>query len=340
MPSKPGGSKSKVANSKKGANSKVNNTRKNKNARLKFLTQQEIANMEVMKREFHERMEALLGIINGPNRETTHLNKVIYAINKIKEILKGVNTKEALEAAGAELKAAGPAPEQTKGEWESLCNSLIAQKNTDISIHVEGEATLYSILNTKFSLGTALHPIKVDARGKLPVENPKVNPKNIAVREILFHDIEKGFELSRECSVKRRHEPTDLGGWRGTDKLEMQHKYKIDSKLLYGKDQSWSPEPGSWKNVPNSFKANLAAKTMFQPGSLVVVPYRGEATHIVGVFREYNEAELRKADDLKFCLKAHWIQSGLLYDENPEKGWDLPEGWTGPRLIPYIDQLP
>ena len=339
MPSKPGGSKSKVANSKKGANSKVgNNTRKN--TRLKFLTQQEIANMETMKREFHERMDALKGTIHQFIQEIIHLNKVIYAINKIKTILKGVNTKEALEAAGAELKAAGPAPEQTKTEWESLSNSLIAQKNTDISIHVEGEATLYSILNNKFSLETALHPIKVDAKGRLPVKNPKVNPANVAVREILFHDVEKGFELSRECSVKRRHETTDLSEWRGTDQLKMQHKYKIDSKLLFGKDQNWSVAPGSWKNVPNSFKANLAAKTMFQPGSVVVVPYKGDATHIVGVFREYNEAELRKADDLKFCLKAHWIQSGLLYDENPEKGWDLPEGWTGPRLIPYIEPLP
>lgn len=338
MPSKPGG-KSKAANSKKVGNSKANNTRKNKNARLKFLTQQEIANMETMKREFQERMEALLGIINGPNKETTHLNKVIYAINKIKEILKGVNTKEALETAGAELKAAGPAPEQTKEEWESLCKKLIAQKNTDISIHVEGEETLYSILNTEFSLGTALHPVKIHG-GNLPLGTIKVNPKNITMRQILFHDVEKGFELSRECSVKRRHEPTDLETWRGTDELKIQHKYKIDSNLLYGKEQSWSPAPGSWKNVPNSFKANLAAKTMFEPGSVVVVPYRGEATHIVGVFREYNEAELRKADDLKFCLKAHWIQSGLLYDENPEKGWDLPERWSGPRLIPYMEQAP
>jgi hypothetical protein len=35
-------------------------------------------------------------------------------------------------------------------------------------------------------------------------------------------------------------------------------------------------------------------------------------------------------------LKAHWLQTGLLYDENPERGWVLPAGWTGPKLISFL----
>ena len=255
---------------KSGAKGAPNNksTRKN-NGPTKFLTQQEIANMESMKKEFQERMEKLLGVIRETNAKRAHLNKVIYAINKINQILKDV---------------------------------------------------------------------RVDKDGRLPVKEIKLNPSNIVVREIFLNEFDKDFAATRHCYVKRHAEPTDLIAWRGTDELRVkEHKFTIESKLLYGgaKD-GWSGAPGSWKNVPKNYKANLAAKTMFQPGSVVVLSYGGEPTRIVGVFKEYTGAELGKVDDLKFCLKPHWVQTGLLYDENPEKGWELPAGWTGPKLISYL----
>ena len=324
---------------KSGAKGAPNNksTRKN-NSRTKVLTQQEIANMESMKKEFHERMEKLLGVIRETNKERTHMNKVIYAINKINQILKDAADDDALEKATADMKKEGPAPEQTVAEWESLCDALSAQKNTDIKLHTEGAATLYSILNTKFSLGTPLHPIRVDKDGRLPVKEIELNPVNIAVREIFLNEFDKDFKANRHCSVKRHAEPTDLSAWRGTDELQVkEQRFTIESKLLYGNAKDgWSGSPGSWKNVPNSHKANPAAKMMFQPGSVVVLSYGGEPTRIVGTFKEYTEAELRKVDDLKFCLKPHWLQAGLLYDENPEKGWELPAGWSGPKLISFL----
>jgi len=324
---------------KSGAKGAPNNksTRKN-NSRTKVLTQQEIANMESMKKEFHERMEKLLGVIHETNAKRAHLNKVIYAINKVNQILKDVADDAALEEATANMKRAGPAPEQSVADWESLCEALSAQKNTDIKLHTAGAATLYSILNTKFSLGTPLHPVRVDKDGRLPVKEIKLNPVNIVVREIFLNEFDKDFAATRHCYVKRHAEPTDLIAWRGTDELQVkEQRFTIESKLLYGgaKD-GWSGAPGSWKNVPNSHRANPAAKTMFQPGSVVVLSYGGEPTRIVGTFKEYTEAELRKVDDLKFCLKAHWVQTGLLYDENPEKGWELPAGWTGPKPISYL----
>ena len=329
----------KAAN-KSGAKGAANANNKNtkKNSRTKVLTQQEIANMETMKKEFDERMEKLLGVIRETNRETTHLNKVIYAINKVNQNLKGAADDDALQEATANMKKAGPAPEQSAAEWESLCEALSAQKNTDIKLHTAGAATLYSVLNTKFSLGTAVHPVRVDKDGILPVKEIELNPINIAVREIFLNEFDKDFAASRHCSVKRHAEPTDMSAWRGADELRVkEQKYTIEAKLLYGSvKDGWSGAPGSWKNVPNSHRANPAAKTMFQPGSVVVLSYGGEPTRIVGVFKEYTEAELRKVDDLKFCLKAHWLQTGLLYDENPERGWVLPAGWTGPKLIPFL----
>jgi len=330
----------KKAPNKSGAKGAANANNKNtkKNSRTKVLTQQEIANMETMKKEFHERMEKLLGVIEETNRERTHLNKVIYAINKVNQILKDAADDDALHEATDNLKEAGPAPEQTAAEWESLCDALSAQKNTDIKLHTEGAATLYSVLNTKFSLGTALHPVRVDKDGRLPVKEIELNPINIAVREIFLNEFDKDFAASRHCSVKRHAEPTDMSAWRGTDELRVkEQKYTIEAKLLYGSvKDGWSGSPGSWKNVPSNYKANLASKMMFQPGSVVVLSYAGEPTRIVGTFKEYTQAELRKVDDLKFCLKPHWLHAGLLYDENPERGWVLPAGWTGPKLIPYL----
>ena len=326
----------KAAN-KSGAKGAPKNNNKNtkKNSRTKVLTQQEIANMETMKKEFDERMDKLLGIIHETNRETTHLNKVIYAINKVNKILKDAVDDDALKEATAKLKREGPAPEQSAAEWESLCEALSAQKNTDIKLHTDGAATLYSILNTKFSLGTALHPVRVDKDGVLPVKEIELNPKNIVVREVFLNDFDKA---TRHCSVKRHAEPADMSAWRGTDELRVkEERYTIEAKLLYGNAKDgWSGAPGSWKNVPNSHRANPAAKTMFQPGSPLMLPYGGEPTRIVGTFKDYMEAELRKVDDLKFCLKPHWLHAGLLYDENPERGWVLPAGWTGPKLIPYL----
>ena len=323
---------------KSGAKGAPNNKNTKKNSRTKVLTQQEIANMETMKKEFHERMEKLLGVIEETNRERTHLNKVIYAINKINQILKDAADDDALQEATANMKEAGPAPKQTVEDWERLCEALSEQKKTDIELRTEGAATLYSILNTKFSLGTALHPIRVDKDGRLPVKEIELNPVNIAVREIFLNAFDKNFKENRHCSVKRHAEPTDLSEWRGTDELQVkEQKYTIEAKLLYGgaKD-GWSGSPGSWNNVPNSYKANPDEKTMFQPGSAVLLPYEGEPTRIVGVFKKYTEAELRKVDDLKFCRKPHWLQEGLLYDENPERGWELPAGWTGPKFISYL----
>jgi len=315
-----------------------NNKNTKKNSRTKVLTQQEIANMEMMKKEFHERMEKLLGVIDETNAKREHLNKVIYAINKINQILKDAAYDDALQEATANMKEAGPAPKQTVEEWERLCEALSAQKNTDIKLRTEGAATLYSILNTKFSLGTPLHPIRVDKDGRLPVKEIELNPINIAVREIFLIEFDKDLPASRHCSVKRHAEPTDLSAWRGTDELRVkEQKYTIEAKLLYGNAKDgWSGSPGSWKNVPNSHKANPAAKMMFQPGSAIILPYGGEPTRVVGVFKEYTGDELRKVDDLKFCLKPHWLQAGLLYDENPERGWELPAGWTGPKLISYL----
>ena len=105
---------------KSGAKGAPNNKNTKKNSRTKVLTQQEIANMETMKKEFHERMEKLLGVIEETNRERTHLNKVIYAINKVNEILKDAADDDALEEATDRMKKAGPAPEQTAEDWESL----------------------------------------------------------------------------------------------------------------------------------------------------------------------------------------------------------------------------
>ena len=104
----------KKGTNKSGAKGAPNNknTRKN-NSRTKILTQQEIANMESMKKEFHERMEKLLGVIRETNAKRAHLNKVIYAINKINPILKDVADDAALEEATANMKKAGPAPEQS-----------------------------------------------------------------------------------------------------------------------------------------------------------------------------------------------------------------------------------
>lgn len=321
----------------KGAPPNNKNTRKN-NSRTNVLTQQEIANMETMKKEFKERMEKLLGVIDETNRERIHLNKVIYAINKVNEILKDAADDDALKEATAKLKREGPAPKQTAAEWESLCEALSAQKNTDIKLRTEGAATLYSILNTKFSLGTALHPVRVDKDGVLPVKEIELNPINIAVREIFLNEFDKDFAASRHCSVKRHAEPTDMSAWRGTDELRVkEQKYTIEAKLLYGNvKDGWSGAPGSWKNVPKSHIANPAAKTMFHPGSAIILPYGGEPTRVVGVFKEYTGDEIRKVGDLIFCLKPHWLQAGLLYDENPERGWVLPAGWTGPKLIPYL----
>ena len=323
---------------KSGAKGAPNNKNTKKNSRTKVLTQQEIANMETMKKEFHERMEKLLGVIDETNAKREHLNKVIYAINKINQILKDAADDDALQEATANMKEAGPAPKQSPEDWERLCEALSAQKNTDIKLRTEGAATLYSILNTKFSLGTPLHPIRVDKDGRLPVKEIELNPVNIAVREIFLNEFDKNFKENRHCSVKRHAEPTDLSAWRGTDELRVkEQKYTIESKLLYGNAKDgWSGSPGSWKNVPNSHKANPGAKMMFQPGSAIILPYGGEPTRVVGVFKEYTGDELRKVDDLKFCLKPHWLHAGLLYDENPERGWVLPAGWTGPKLISYL----
>ena len=323
---------------KSGAKGAPNNKNTKKNSRTKVLTQQEIANMETMKKEFHERMEKLLGVIHETNAKRAHLNKVIYAINKVNEILKDAADDDELQEATDKMKKAGPAPKHSPEDWESLCDALSAQKNTDIKLRTAGAATLYSILNTKFSLGTPLHPIRVDKDGRLPVKEIELNPVNIAVREIFLNAFDKNFKENRHCSVKRHAEPTDLSAWRGTDELRVkEQKYTIEAKLLYGDAKDgWSGSPGSWKNVPNSHRANPAEKTMFQLGSAVLLPYEGEPTRIVGVFKKYTEAELRKVDDLKFCLKPHWLQTGLLYDENPERGWELPAGWTGPKLISYL----
>ena len=335
MPPQKHGAKKGTNKAPNGKAPNSNNKNTKKNSRTKVLTQQEIANMETMKKEFHERMEKLLGVIHETNAKRAHLNKVIYAINKVNEILKDAADDDALQEATDRMKKAGPAPEQTAKDWESLCDALSAQKNTDIKLHTEGAATLYSKLNTKFSLGTPLHPIRVDKDGRLPVKEIELNPINIVVREIFLNEFDKA---TRHCSVKRHAEPTDLSAWRGTDELRVkEERYTIEAKLLYGNAKDgWSGAPGSWKNVPNNYKANLAAKMMFQPGSPLMLPYGGEPTRIVGTFKDYTGGELRKVDDLKFCLKPHWLHAGLLYDESPERGWVLPAGWTGPKLISYL----
>ena len=199
--------------------------------------------------------------------------------------------------------------------------------------------TTYFTITKEESLLTPTYPYRINNEtGILLVgASETLNPRNIVIRELVLEKFEDDFQTYAKCSIKRHFESPMLSDWRGTQPFTTDpQKYTIDSSLLYGKSGEWSVKPLSWKNVPNSFKANLDGKTLFKDGSTIIVSYSKGTPDIIGVFKDYTERDKQKEPDLIYCEKQHWIKNGLLYDENPDKGWEQPADW--PKIIPYIEQ--